>query len=161
MLSLAEIEPLKSLKVEGMLNVPPERIEQVEAKLLPLPQVDCPLVHHFAPGVYMREVLMPRGTFVIGHQHKTKHFNIVLTGRAAVMMDGKLHHIIAPCIFVSEPGVRKVLYIFETMRWATTHPTDLTELKDLEDALITKSESFQAFEDMKKLKELVEHKEVA
>ncbi len=133
------------------------RIEQIEEKLLSLPQVECPLRHEFSPGVYMRTILMPRGVFVIGHEHKTEHFNIVLRGRAAVMMDGQLHHIQAPSMFISKPGVRKVLYIYEDMEWATCHPTHLTDLGQLEETLITKSPSFKNYElDMKKLKELVE-----
>jgi hypothetical protein len=158
MTSLAEIEPLKSLRVDDVLECATnDRIESVEAKLLAMPQRECPLMHKFAPGVYMREILMPRGTFIIGHQHNTEHFNIVLSGRAAVMIDGNLHYVEGPCIFVSQPGVRKVLYILEPMRWATVHPTDLTDLQQLEDTLITKSASFKAFEaDMNKLKQLVD-----
>jgi hypothetical protein len=134
------------------------RIEAVEAKCLAMPQKECPLKHSFAPGVYMREILMPARTFVIGHQHKTRHLNIVLTGRAAVMMDGELHHIVAPCTFTSEPGVRKVLYIFETMRWATIHPTAETDLKVLESELIVKSDAFRNHElEMEQLKQLMKN----
>jgi hypothetical protein len=156
MQALAEIEPLKSYQVQEAVNA---RIEEVEGQLLPLQQREMPLVHHFAPGIYTREILMPRGTFVIGHKHKTKHFNVVLTGRAIVMMDGVSHHIAAPCIFVSEPGVRKVLYIVESMRWATIHtnPDDETCVEVLEDRLIEQSATYKAhMEDMKQLKELAE-----
>lgn len=152
--AIAEIE-------HDMLAQPVDRIEVVEAKLLHLPQRECPVVHKFAPGVYMREILMPRNTFVIGHQHKTKHFNIVLTGRAIVMMDGVVNHVTAPCTFVSEPGVRKVLYIIEPMRWATCHVTESTDLTEIEEQVIEKSPTYKAhMEDMKKLKELMASGEV-
>lgn len=109
------------------MDVSPEAVETVVAQLLPLPQVDVGTTHHFAPGVYVREVTMPAGTFVIGHRHLTEHFNIVLTGRAAVMMEGQMHEIVAPCIFKSGAGVQKILYIQETMRWQTVHATDETD----------------------------------
>lgn len=118
------------------------KIERFEAELLHLPQVDVPLTHRFAPGVYYREVLMPKDSLIIGHQHKTEHLNVVTTGRATVMMDGVVEEIVAPCVFVSKPGVRKVLLIHEDMRWATVHPTNETDLLKLEDELITKSASF-------------------
>lgn len=114
-------------------------IERAEAVLLKLPQVECPLVHRFAPGVYYREITMPAGSLIIGHEHKTEHFNVVTKGRALVLMDGVRHEIVAPCVFPSAAGVRKVLFIQEEMVWATIHPTHETNLDRLADELITKS----------------------
>lgn len=131
-------------------NVPtfptPEKIESVEAMCLKLPQIEMPLTHAFAPGVYFREIFMPAGTFVIGHAHKTEHFNVVLTGRASVLCDGNVMEIKAPFVFVSKAGVRKMLHIHEDMRWATIHPTDETDLEKLEHLLIEKSDSFTQHE---------------
>src|SRR5580692_10272832 len=101
--------------------VPLEKIEEVATRLLDVPQIECPLRHLFAPGVYVREILMPKGTFVIGAEHKTKHFNMILSGEADVLIGDAVHHLKAPCILVSEPGVRKVLVIKEDMLWATVH----------------------------------------
>jgi hypothetical protein len=119
-----------------------ERVEALEAALLDMPQVNCPLKHQFAPGVYLREILMPAGTFIIGHRHKTEHFNVVLSGRARVMQTGGgVEEIVAPCVFVSKPGVRKILYILEDMRWATVHPTHETDVGVLERQLVEPSEA--------------------
>jgi quercetin dioxygenase-like cupin family protein len=107
--------------------------------------MDDLVVHRFAPGVYMREVFMPKGTFVIGHQHKTKHLNIITKGRALVAMNGEVHEVVAPCTIVSEPGVRKVLLIGEDMLWATIHPTNETNILKLEQELITKSEAYKEY----------------
>jgi hypothetical protein len=134
-------------------------IERLEGALLHLEQVEVPLTHRFAPGVYMREVVMPAGAFIIGHEHKTEHLNIVSEGRASVLMDGVVHQIKAPCTFVSKPGVRKVLFIHEDTRWSTIHPTDETDIPTLEDKLIVKSETFEAhqlaLEGQKALKQLL------
>jgi len=123
-----------------------DKIEHLEGALIMLPQIDLPLAHYFAPGVYYREIFMPAGVFVIGHQHKTEHFNIVLTGSASVMIDGKVEVITAPCTFKSLPGVRKILYIHEDMRWATIHPTDVQDLGELEELLIIKSDTYKEHE---------------
>jgi hypothetical protein len=120
-----------------------DKIEQLEGELIRLPQLDLPLAHHFAPGIYYREIFMPAGAFIIGHQHKTEHFNIVLTGRASVMINGKVEMITAPCTFKSIPGVRKILFIHEDMRWATIHPTELTDVAELEELLIVKSNTYK------------------
>lgn len=126
---------------------PNTAIEEVERNLLSQPQVECPLRHLFAPGVYYREVTMPAGTLVIGHEHLTEHFNIVTKGVARVMIDGEFHLIQAPHVFVSKPGVRKVLLIDEDMTWATVHVTTETDLEILESTLIRHSESFDSYHD--------------
>lgn len=129
------------------------RLETIEAKMLTLPQVDVPLRHSFAPGVYMRQVLMPAGSLILGHCHKTEHFNIVLTGKALVLIDGQTYAIEAPYAFKSGVNVRKLLYIVEDMVWATIHPTDETDLGKLEELLIDKSQTYLEHEKLKGLEQ--------
>lgn len=101
-------------------------------------QVDCPVTHRFAPGVYLREISMPADTVVIGKVHKTEHFNILLKGACLIVhADGLRDELRAPCTFVSKPNVQKVLYITEDMIWQTVHVTDETDLKKLEVILIS------------------------
>lgn len=107
--------------------------------------IELPLRHHFLPGIYIREILMPvspGGTVVIGHLHKTQHFNLVLKGKARILIDGKVTLIQAPAVFVSNPGVRKVLNILEDMVWCTVHLTNETDIAKLEDELVDKTNHF-------------------
>jgi hypothetical protein len=99
-------------------------------------EVDCPVKHGFSNGVYLREIFMPQGSYVIGKEHTTQHFNIILKGSAYVMMNDDIHFITAPTTFVSEPGTRKVLYIIEDMIWQTVHPTEETDIDVLEETLV-------------------------
>jgi quercetin dioxygenase-like cupin family protein len=133
-------------EAEQIVGTSPRQLELLEGRLLTYPQVDVPLKHQFAPGVYVREVEMPKGSFVLGHEHRTEHFNIVLSGSALVLMEGKTQEIVAPCIFKSHAGVRKLLYIRETMRWATVHATDEKDLEKLDELLVLKSETFHRHE---------------
>lgn len=126
-------------------------IEKIVLELAKLPQTEIPLEHHFAPGVYMRVVEMPADTFVVGQLHKTEHLNIVLTGRATVYCEGITKEIIAPFIFKSGIDAQKILYIHEAVRWATIHPTHETDLKVLEEMLITKSAALLEYEQTKLL----------
>ena len=121
---------------------PLSKIEHAEAAMLRMPQIETKLTHRFAPGVYMREIFMPAQSIVIGHEHKTSHFNVILSGKAVVMMDGHCHQLKAGDVVVSESGVRKVLYVEEDMRWATIHPTTETDVERLEEQLIIKSGSW-------------------
>jgi len=110
--------------------------EQIEARFLSEPQLHVPLLHMFAPGVYVRTVRMPKGSYILGHEHTTKHFNFVLSGSATVKIGNETKLMVAPFIFTSEAGVRKELLIHEDMVWATVHPTDETDLEVLEKQLI-------------------------
>ena len=102
-----------------------------------LPQLDCPLKHYFAPGVYVREIRMPAGAVIIGKVHKTEHFNIIQQGRVALIDHNfKRLDLAAPCTFVSGAGVQKVLYILEDTVWSTIHITNNRDLESLEAELI-------------------------
>lgn len=123
---------------KNQLNL--EAFARIEAELIDAPGAiwDPPLLKHlFAPGIYIREIHMPAGIYVLGAQHKTEHFNIVLTGRAAVFMDGEFHLIQAPCTIKSDVDVRKFLLIEEDMIWQTVHanPDNERDVKVLESRL--------------------------
>jgi len=121
-----------------------EKVEQVEAGCLKLPQVPCPVTNLFSKGIYWRELFIPKGVFAIGHQHKTEHVNVMLSGRVRVLSDGKVIELEAPQVFVSAPGTRKLVYAVEDTRWANVHanPTDETDMDKLETLFIEKSAAF-------------------
>lgn len=100
-------------------------------------QAECPLRHFFAPGVYLREITMPCGAIVIGKIHKTEHFNLIERGVVSIIHDdGSTETFHAPHLFVSKPGVQKVLYIHEETIWRTIHVTEERDLERLEAQLI-------------------------
>ena len=113
--------------------------DQVEAAFLEQPQADCPVTHRFGPGIYIREVLLPRGAYVVGHAHKTVHLNIMLTGRLGLFNDeGDETILSAPQTFVAGMG-RKVAYIYEDVIWQNIHATTETDVEKLEDTYLDKS----------------------
>jgi hypothetical protein len=100
---------------------------ELQEALLKEEQTELPLIHDYAPGLYMRRIFMPKDTFVIGRTHKTEHFNIVMSGVAKVMIDGEMKLFDArnyPFVFKSGENIKKVLHILEDMIWATQHPTE-------------------------------------
>lgn len=114
-----------------------EQIAYIAEELAALPQVECPLTHEFAPGVYLRGIFMPADSIVIGRVHKTEHFNLLISGACLIVHDdGTREELRAPMSFVSKAGVQKVLYILEDMVWKTIHPTDETDLAKLEELLV-------------------------
>ena len=114
-----------------------------EKELLQYPQADCPVVHHFGPGVCIREVFMPAGTLAVGHKQKFEHLNLMLRGKVMVINDdGTAHVLAAPMIFVGKPG-RKVGYVLEDMVWQNIYATDLKNPDDVEAHFIEKSEDWR------------------
>jgi len=122
--------------VSEELSLPRDvEIAQLASIFSHFPQVPMPVNHMFAPRVYMREIFMPAGSFIIGKKHNTKHFNVAISGKAKVMSGEGVFEVQAPYVFVSDVGVQKLLYILEDMRWLTIHPTDETDIEVLESTL--------------------------
>src|SRR3990167_9320396 len=60
-------------------------VEAMEQYYLKQDQVECSVIHRFGPGIYIREVHIPAGTFAIGHHQKFEHVNIMLKGRVTIL----------------------------------------------------------------------------
>lgn len=129
----------------------PEELERMEGQLLGQVDVVTFLKHHFAPGIYVREIWMPAGSIILGHEHKNDHLNIVVSGKCLVRAEGQLRQITAgpaPVTFRSGAGVRKALYIIEDTTWMTVHenPDDSQDIPLLEDRYTRKSETYKQHE---------------
>lgn len=123
--------------------------DEVECELLKIPQADCPVIHRFSPGLYIRELFMQAGTLAIGHHQNFEHFNVMLKGK--VMMfndDGTKTEVVAPLAFTGKPG-RKVGYIMEDVVWQNIYPTNETSIDILENTYLTKSDSFKLNQSLK------------
>lgn len=129
------------------LTAPVDVTEQIEAKLLELPQVDCPVLHHFGPGVYIREVRMPAGSLILGHRHKHKHTNILVSGRLKFLNEGgEVAELVAPAVIVSNPG-RKLAFILEDTVWQNVYATEERDVEKLEAELLDKSAAWEEYSD--------------
>lgn len=139
------------LAVPERINFDPEVVEGMMLKMEN--QVECPVRHLFSPGIYIREMTMPANSIVLGHEHTTEHANLVLKGKAIVLIDGVRHRIEAPFVVNSKPGSRKIALVLEEMVWCTVHATTETDIEKLEAQLIRKSKTFIASSEAKALLE--------
>jgi hypothetical protein len=121
-----------------------ERIDELESIMAEnMDLVQCPLVHRFTEGLYVREIFMPAGTLITSKIHKTQHQYFVLKGKVSVWIDeGEEVFIEAPYIGVTQPGTRRVLYIWEDCVWATAHPNPDNENEEqIEERIIEKHDN--------------------
>lgn len=115
----------------------------IEAAMFAMPEhhVDIPTTHHFAPGIYMREIFIPKGTTLTGKIHKTEHLNILSQGHLSVMTEDGVRHLKASTVIKSQPGIKRVGYAHEDSVWITVHlnPDDDRDTDKIEERLIAKS----------------------
>lgn len=114
-----------------------DAMDRLECEIAKLPVPETKLVHHFAEGIYARELHLPKGCLLTGKIHKTRHLNILSKGKILVTAVGEESRVLeAPACFVAEPGARRAGYAIEDSVWTTVHHTHETDLDKLEAELI-------------------------
>jgi hypothetical protein len=133
------------------------KIDDAAQYMMTLPQANCPVIHRFGPGLYIREVLIPAGSYAIGHYQKFDHFNVLLKGRVTMLNDdGSAVELVAPMAFTGRPG-RKIGYVHEDMVWQNIYSTTETDVETLESMLLDKSKEFVSFSESKMSIEKINH----
>lgn len=106
-------------------------VNRLEQEVSKLPQAHCPVWHHFAPGLYARQMFIPAGTVLTGAVHKTEHLCIV-SGDIDVTTDEGVRRITALQLIIrSKPGTKRAGYAHVDTFWTTVHATDETDLDRL------------------------------
>lgn len=121
-----------------------QRIVELEEAVKNIPQSltgeefnEGKLKHHFADGVYARELFIPKGSLIIGKIHKSESFNVVSKGSIAVICPNLGFNIYeAPHSFVSKPFTKRVGIALEDTIWTTILKTNHTDVKLIEEEFI-------------------------
>lgn len=134
-------------------------IAKAERSMLQLPQAECAVIHHFGPGLYVREVRMPAGILAVGHAQRFEHLNVFLKGRVRMLNDdGTTTDLVAPMMFVGKPG-KKAGYVLEEVVWQNIYATDETDIEKLERMFLVKSDDFSAQQAAQSLERSAEHED--
>lgn len=113
-----------------------DAIQRLTDLLSGVEQAELPVTHRFGGGTYIREMLIPKHTFVVGKRHKTEHFNIVASGDVSFFTEEGIYRVHGPCTFVTGPGIRKALFTREDTVWMTVHHTPESDIEKIEEDLI-------------------------
>jgi quercetin dioxygenase-like cupin family protein len=108
----------------------------LERAIATLPPAKIETSHHFSPGIYARELFIPKGCVLTGKIHRHAHLNILAQGRIMVRGEGGTQIVTAPAVIPSLPGVKRAGYALEDSTWITIHATDETDLEKLEELFI-------------------------
>jgi hypothetical protein len=118
---------IDALSVEGFGD-PDDFLNQCDVEILKMPPRECPVTHRFTPGLYIREIFMPKNTILTSLLHLTTHPFFIMQGEFSVWHRGiEVQRIKAPYTGITEAGTRRLLYIHEDTIWTTCHVTDLTD----------------------------------
>lgn len=96
-----------------------------------MPQVDCPVRHYFAPGMYCREMTIPEGVVCVGAVHKHEHLAILSKGKLRLTTEQGVVEFDAPAMIHSYPGIKRVAYAITEVVITTIHhnPTDTQDME--------------------------------
>lgn len=111
-----------------------EHVQRLEDEIAQMPQVECPMRHHFAPGVYLREMTIPAGVTAVGAVHKTEHLTLIV-GHCLITTDEGLKEIVGTATHLSKPGIKRACHAITETVITTVHPTTETDLDKLVEIL--------------------------
>lgn len=141
-----ELTITPDLAASAMRGLMSKGIDNAERAMMAHEQADCPVTHHFGPGIYIRELRMKAGIFAIGHRQKHQHMNVLIKGRVLMMQnDGSTVEVAAPLTFVGQPG-RKMGYVLEDVVWQNIYATDVRDIDILEGMFLDKSMAYEEAE---------------
>lgn len=131
-----------------------QEIRSFQEFLKKFPQLELETRHHHSDGQYVREMRIPKDTYLVGKMHKTRHLNILTTGKMTVWtVHGRLDLCAdkGPIIYETPAGVKKVGYAHENSVWLTIHPTDEVDQDRLEYQFIKSEEQIPLFPELETL----------
>lgn len=118
-----------------------EKVNQAEAIMKTLPQVEMPEKHHFSQGLYARELFIPKDTVLTGKIHKYPQLNVLMSGDISVLTEDGVKRVKPPFLVVSPAGTKRIAYAHEDTIWLTIHGTEENDLEKIEQHFIAQDDA--------------------
>lgn len=100
------------------------------------------IFHHFAPGLYAREMRLRAGAVITSLVHKHPGLSILSRGVLDLLMpDGTVRRVSAGFHIVAPAGTRRAAVCIEDATWTCMHPTELTDLNAIKRHFIADTEA--------------------
>lgn len=108
-------------------NAAQEKVSKLEKSMLHLPQIHCPVRHHFAPGVYAREITIPKDTVLVGVVHKRDNLVVLSAGKLRLVTEAGFTDISAPHTLLCKAGSKNAAVALEDSVWTNFFATEETD----------------------------------
>lgn len=98
-----------------------------------LQQPECPVRNFFAPGMWLREMSIPGGVYVVGAVHKHEHLAILSKGSVRLSTEAGIVEFHAPATIHSYPGIKRICHALTDAVITTIHhnPTNTQDMEVL------------------------------
>lgn len=104
-----------------------QKVEKLERSMYSMPQAECPVRHYFAPGMYAREITIPKGVTLVGAIHKTENLCILSKGKLQLVTEGGTVVIEAPAIVTCKAEAKNAALALEDAVWTNFLPNPTNE----------------------------------
>lgn len=111
------------------------RVDRLEEVMTNMPQAHCPVQHYFAPGLYGREITIPKGVTVVGAIHRRANLAILSKGSLTIATEDGAKTIHAPCTVQVLPGSKNAVTAHEEAVWTNFFATNETDTEKLVELL--------------------------
>jgi RimJ/RimL family protein N-acetyltransferase len=112
-----------------------DKRQELEKMMMTMPQTELTPIHHFAKGLYCRELFIPKGTLISGKVHKQEHIFILFSGEHVLCTDHGPVTVKGPYFKISPPGTKRLGYALTDCVGMNILATDLTDPEEIEDTL--------------------------
>lgn len=99
-----------------------QKVEKLERSMYEMPQAECPVRHYFAPGMYAREITIPKGVTLVGAIHKTENLCILSKGKLELVTDDGTVTLEAPRTVTVKPSAKNAALALEEAVWTNFLP---------------------------------------
>lgn len=99
-----------------------QKVERLEKSMYGMPQAECPVRHYFAPGMYAREITIPKGVTLVGAIHKTENLCVLSKGRLELVTDEGTVVVEAPATITCKAGAKNAALALEDAVWTNFLP---------------------------------------
>lgn len=121
-----------------------EKLAYLTYRFLQLPQVECPVVHLFENGAYIREMRIPAGALFLGRVHRHGHECQLISGKAIHFTEQGRILLEGPLGLRTTPGYQMAVYAVTDVVGRTIHPDhDSRDIQALEDDIFESVESLE------------------
>ena len=114
-----------------------EKVELIESVLKQYDQVEIPVEHTFLGGIYIRKILIPKGTLMTSRYHKYDQMDVMVYGDMSIASNSGTIRMKGPFTGISRPGMKRIGYAHEDTLWLDIHQTEETDIPTLEKMLFS------------------------
>lgn len=129
-----DLTPRRLVRAEAVTPPTLQQVKRLQDLLATMPQIECPIEHFFAPGMYTRKCSIPAGSIVVGKMHRHQHPTFLMSGTVQINTDRGMEEITGPHIWISQENAKRALHTLTDCVFVTVHlnPTDTQDIEAIE-----------------------------